>query len=717
MTLPASGPLAMTDIQTEFGGTNPIGLNEYYAGGGLVPAGTSGTYGAVPSSGALSIQNFYGTSNYIPVYIEELFSTYLYTGNGSTQTITNGIDLAGEGGLVWIKNRATTSGFTFNHFLFDTSRGPLNRLITNNTDSSQGTTGTLTSFNANGFSLGSDSGGNVNYGPGTNTYASWTFREQPKFFDVVTYTGNGVDPRAISHNLGSVPGMIVVKRTNSSGSDWLVYHRSLSTGQLLSLNGTFAAYTTNEFTTTAPTSSVFYVANSDAINGSGNTYVAYLFAHDAGGFGLTGTDNVISCGSFTTDAGGLATVNLGYEPQWVLVKCTSNADNWTMLDNMRGWNMTTQDKFLLANTSAAESEANFGNPTATGFDASFGESRTYIYIAIRRGPMKVPTDGTKVFNTLTYAVINNSTWVPATPNGVQSADGFAPVSMGNAVDAIIVKARDQTDNWAWTPRLTGFTSNNTAVSPSLASNSTAAEVAQAGGVRGSGSTSATGLEVRPVYSSATIVTFPVYLISRAPSFFDEVCYTGNGPGTQVIGHNLTVVPELVINKVRSTTSGWTVFQGSTTALTGFLRLNETSAQGGDTLNVSSTTITVDSTIGFGMNTSGQTYVTYLFASCPGVSKVGSYTGTGTTQQINCGFTAGARFVLIKRTDSTGDWYVWDSARGIVAGNDPYLLLNSTAAEVTSTDYIDTYSAGFEISSTAPAAINASGGTFIFLAIA
>jgi len=113
----------------------------------------------------------------------------------------------------------------------------------------------------------------------------------------------------------------------------------------------------------------------------------------------------------------------------------------------------------------------------------------------------------------------------------------------------------------------------------------------------------------------------------------------------------------------------------------------------------------------------QGFIAYLFATCAGVSKVGSYTGTATTKQVDCGFTAGARFVLIKRTDSTGDWYVWDSARGIVSGNDPYLLLNSTAAEVTSTDYIDTYSAGFELSSTAPAAINASGGTFIFLAIA
>jgi hypothetical protein len=118
-----------------------------------------------------------------------------------------------------------------------------------------------------------------------------------------------------------------------------------------------------------------------------------------------------------------------------------------------------------------------------------------------------------------------------------------------------------------------------------------------------------------------------------------------------------------------------------------------------------------------VNTNNATYVAYLFASVTGVSKVGSYTGTGSTQTINCGFTAGSRFVMVKRTDSTGDWYVWDSARGIVSGNDPYLLLNSTAAEVTNTDYIDTANSGFEISSTAPAAINANGGTFVFLAIA
>jgi hypothetical protein len=109
-------------------------------------------------------------------------------------------------------------------------------------------------------------------------------------------------------------------------------------------------------------------------------------------------------------------------------------------------------------------------------------------------------------------------------------------------------------------------------------------------------------------------------------------------------------------------------------------------------------------------------IIYLFATCPGVSKVGSYTGTGADLNVDCGFTTGARFILIKRTDSTGDWYVWDSARGIVAGNDPYLLLNSTAAEVTALTTL-THPSGFTVTSSAPAALNASGGSYIFLAIA
>ena len=119
--------------------------------------------------------------------------------------------------------------------------------------------------------------------------------------------------------------------------------------------------------------------------------------------------------------------------------------------------------------------------------------------------------------------------------------------------------------------------------------------------------------------------------------------------------------------------------------------------------------------GLVVNGSGENYVAYLFASCPGVSKVGSYTGTGATQTINCGFTGGARFVLIKRTDTTSNWFVWDTARGMVAGTDPSLSLNTTAAE-SNANWVYTTSVGFQVVGT-DASINANGGTYIYLAIA
>jgi len=318
--------------------------------------------------------------------------------------------------------------------------------------------------------------------------------------------------------------------------------------------------------------------------------------------------------------------------------------------------------------------------------------------------MKTPTTGTSVLRF--DSIVGNNIWTEISTNG----------RLGNSVnglDAVFTKSRAAADNWTLTPRLTGF-SSTTAVSASLSPNLTDAESVKTGGVRGGAAASSTNLQAAAIATGSAIS----YSLGRAPGFFDVVCYTGTG-SAQTISHNLGVAPELIIEKCRNNLSaaqGWNVYaasQGATKAA----KLNTTAAFTSQTVwNNTAPTASVFSING-GDHESGDTYVAYLFATVAGVSKVGSYTGTGTTNQINCGFTGGARFVLIKRTDSTGDWYVWDSARGIVAANDPYLLLNSTAAEVTGTDYVDTYSLGFEISSTAPAAINANGGTFIFLAIA
>jgi hypothetical protein len=203
---------------------------------------------------------------------------------------------------------------------------------------------------------------------------------------------------------------------------------------------------------------------------------------------------------------------------------------------------------------------------------------------------------------------------------------------------------------------------------------------------------------------------------------DVVCYAGTDIA-HTEAHSLGVAPEMIIVKRRTNSSNWSVLHNSMNTTGGdYIRLDLTTAKD-QNVAIWNSTLPTNAVFTVGVSDQvnhtyqGAVYVAYLFASLPGISKVSSYTGTGADLNVDCGFSAGARFILIKRTDSTGDWYVWDSARGIVAGNDPYLRLNSTAAEVTSTDYIDPLASGFTVTSSAPAALNASGGTYIFLAIA
>jgi hypothetical protein len=313
--------------------------------------------------------------------VQDVFSVDLYTGNGATQTITNDLDLSGEGGLVWIKMRATAG---YEHILTDTARGAQLYLSSDNTLVQQTGTNDLTAFTSTGFSLGTSSRVNRSVAS-ENTFASWTFRKAPKFFDVVTYTGNGVAGREIAHNLGSVPGCIIVKGI-SIAEGWAVYHTSQGNTKYGLLDQTDAFGTSSGFwNNTTPTSTVFTVGTNSKVNESGQTYVAYLFAHDDGGFG-SGSANVITCGSFTTDGSGSASVTLGYEPQWILGKRTDGAGSWFIFDTTRTW-APTNTRYLQPNNSNAEGNygaTDVGSPNATGFTMeNFGSSQTYIYIAIR----------------------------------------------------------------------------------------------------------------------------------------------------------------------------------------------------------------------------------------------------------------------------------------------------------------------------------------------
>ena len=630
----------------------------------------------------------------------------------STTTVPQG---TGLGGLVWIKGR---SGST-NHALYDTSRGATLDLMSDSSAAQTTEAQGLTAFLGNGFSIGTLAKLNTS----SAIYAAWTFAEQPKFFDIVTYTGNGSN-RTIAHNLGSVPGCIIVKRANNFGG-WQVYHRSNDPLEYLELNTTnVASESTARWNGTAPTASVFSVGTDGSVNDVGGSYVAYLFAHNAGGFGPNGTDSVISCGSYTGNGSTAGpTVTLGWEPQWLLIKrSNSGGTNWVVLDNMRGLVVGANDSSLFPNSNVSENLSTLVTPTATGFQLNSTSSDVnssdlkYVYIAIRRGPMRTPTSGSSVFTPVVY-----------TGNGSNSR--FLNTSI--PPDMMWMRQRDDSvlAGMVVGDRLRG--------QPYLLTGSTAAEVTSStafdqqnvGGLEYGTAFSAMGGVYIGADATAKLNTISsasnqvAEAFRRAPGFFDVVCYTG-GASTLTLNHNLGVVPELIITKYRSggsaTTPSW--FVGSSYLTNGFsfptghvLILNTTAAstEQGYFSSATSSSILLQNVVA----RSGENYVAYLFASCPGVSKIGTYTGTGSTVQVNCGFTAGARFVLIKRTNATGDWYLWDAARGIVAGDDPYLLLNSTSPQVNGTDWVDTLATGFEVSNAGSNLVNVNGGVYLFLAIA
>jgi hypothetical protein len=208
-----------------------------------------------------------------------------------------------------------------------------------------------------------------------------------------------------------------------------------------------------------------------------------------------------------------------------------------------------------------------------------------------------------------------------------------------------------------------------------------------------------------------------YAFKRAPGFFDVVCYTGTGNPGLVVPHSLSAIPELILIKARKFGgSGWEwIILHMETARFSFLD-NAAMSLGASTIVTSRTSNSITLASDSRYNTTTE-YVAYLFATLPGISKIGSYTGNGSSQTINCGFTTGARFVLIKRTDSTGDWYVWDTVRGLTSSTDPHLSMNSTAAEVTTDDSVDPDTSGFIVNQDASTNINVNAGTYLYLAIA
>ena len=320
----------------------------------------------------------------------QYFDATLYTGTNATLSITNSGSMQPD--LLWFKRRNAAAS----HALVDAVRGVSKVIQSDLTGAEQtSTAGTgVSSFDSGGFTLGSDTSTSGQTNPASGTMVAWQWKEgATQGFDIVTYTGDGTSPRNISHSLGVVPSMVIVKNRSAIAS-WMVKHKNLSSNNNVFLESTGAQTTPgNGYIQDLNNSSTFGVINGGGgvanINANGNNYVAYLFSEVAG-FSKFGsyTGNASADGPF---------VFCGFRPKFVLFKRTDSATggDWAIYDTSRDtYNAATTELYPdnnLADTTAGGASMDILSNgfkirnSRTGINASGG---TYIFAAFAENPFK-----------------------------------------------------------------------------------------------------------------------------------------------------------------------------------------------------------------------------------------------------------------------------------------------------------------------------------------
>ena len=309
----------------------------------------------------------------------DFFNPKIYTGNGGGQSISG---VGFQPNLIWLKSRSNGNY----HNLTDSVRGNTKQIYSNDTNAEATKSTVVTSFNSDGFGVGSE--GDVN-GSG-RSFVSWNWKEQAGVFDIVAYTGNGSN-RTISHNLGSVPTMFIVKELSNSNS-WEVYHIATGPSKNAQLNSdaAFESAGSSRWNSTAPTSSVFSIGTDSGVNRDGSSFICYLFGDSSMSKMGSYIGNGIVNGPF---------VYTNFKPAFILGKRTTSGGGWWMLDSKRpGFNVT--DEYLLADS--VQTEADDGS-FSTDFLSNGWKARTnngnfntsgetYIYMAFAENPIVSSTD-------------------------------------------------------------------------------------------------------------------------------------------------------------------------------------------------------------------------------------------------------------------------------------------------------------------------------------
>ena len=628
------------------------------------------------------------------------FNTTTYTGNASVnvQTFNTGVDMQNNGGMIWFKSR--TSGQAAR--IIDTYRGTRPSLLphSHSLNSALGADG-LT-FLDDGFSIGWE-GNDI---ASANDYVAWSFREAAEFFDIVTWTGNGSSTREISHNLGSRPGFIIVKKTaGGSSRDWWCWHKSISTGDLSS-NPLLRLNATNGITnppSNSPligtaSSTMFEIAGDDNVNGNGNTYIAYVFADNP--------STQIKCSSYLGNAtgGGAPAVpnqiECGFRPKFVLIKNAGNDTDWMMFDDERNL-----DRMLKANSSDEEggstpahiafNDTGFSLPT--GYHYVNQDNTEHIFMAIGEGGSPDQTELTFQDNTALSALTSGMTItsnLTPTLGSLFSTHEYVGTNSAQTIDTGIDLAGEGGLAWiCGTSQGRGHSLYDTERGPRkrISANGTEAEQ-DTSTTYGPQSFTSSGFDLAMNWSGENEgngAEHVVWTFRKSPGFFDIQRWTGNGVGGRTIPHNLGSAPGMILAKRLTDSDNWVVYHKSLGA-THPIPLNTHAAAEPITnrwndAEPTSTEFTVGT---WPTNSDGHEYVAYLFADDPSNEiKCGSYTGAsewGTPVEINLGFEP--HWVLIKNSDRHGsNWVMLDSVRGWndspnTAGASQYVLANESQAE-------------------------------------
>jgi len=641
-------------------------------------------------------------------YIDDIFSMDVWRGTNATKTITNGIDLSGEGGMTWIKTRDVGHSGRY-HALADTVRGTNKLIRANDNDEQKTVSSSVQGFNSDGFELGGAQEVNWNtVGGSGDKYIGYTFRKAPGFFTIKQYTGSG-STQTLTHDLGSIPGAIFVKKLSGSPKNWGVYHRGQNNGSdpedyRLRLDTIAAESDQTYWGDTAPTATHFTVGDAhDEVNVSGETYIAYLFAHEEATFGESSNKSVISCGYYSGNQVVGREIALGYEPQWLLIKRADSSESWFLWDTMRGLVSDGSEPKFIVNASTQEQNNNWVSVSPNGFklDTSVAEVNSwakYVYIAIRRpdGYVGKPAElGTDVFAMDTGA---GSSTIPNFDSGFP-------------VDFAFMRNPTSTMGWYTYSRLTQ--------KKELTLNSTDSE----GGASDYTFDSNVGWGKGGDSSSIQSWMF------KRHAGFDVVTYTGNSTSdysgaSQVISHNLGKTPEMIWAKKRNGSGYWGVYHkdlnGGTNPANYRLLLNDTHAEsaasGSYTNWYWNNTAPTATQFSVGevpnVNDNNLNHIAMLFASVDGISKVGSYTGSSSTVTVTTGFQP--RFVIIRRVEATDEWVLLDTLRGWGSGNDAFLHPNTSGAQNSNMDLGAPTSTGFTVTTTYNT-LNTNGENFIYYA--